>query len=217
MANTKTKPKHTEQGGRIIGNYNGYHPQKYGIVEEQKYELSDSMDDLTTILDMGIQALKVGNTAKYPETKEGLEELKAKTIGYFEYINEANSRNDVAQRVYPDIEGLCIYLRISRKTLLQYERDRGTEWKETIGQIKNVISACKKQLASSFKIPPILQIFDATNNFGYVNSNEFKLVAEPKPQNDRMTIDTEQLEQQIQESGLVWDEDKQEFVPIEGA
>ena len=44
--------------------------------------------------------------------------------------------------------------------------------------VKDGIMACKKQLASTHRMPPLIYIFDAVNNFGYHNATEFHLKAD---------------------------------------
>ena len=53
----------------------------------------------------------------------------------------------------------------------------------------------------------MVYVFDATNNHGYVNSNEFKLTA----QTEYVEKDTNALEREIVERGLVWNEETKEF------
>ena len=55
------------------------------------------------------------------------------------------------------------------------QKSRSEKWVTLIDQMKNGISACKKQLALNGQISPVMAIFDLTNNHGYVNSNEFKI------------------------------------------
>ena len=169
------KPKHDAFGGRYLNSYINYHPEKYGLPEE--ITPSESMDDLTVVLEMGLQSLKRG-FQRYPDTPEGLELLKSRASDYFRYITEANSREGTEVRVYPDIEGLSLFLGTTRKNLAEMERTRGQEWGDTIGLIKTTIVSAKKQLADNYKIPPVLAIFDQVNNFGYVNVSEYKLTTE---------------------------------------
>lgn len=197
------KAKHDEKGGRIIGRYNNYHPAEFGKPEH--YELSSvNVDDLTTVIDMSIQALQRG-TVKYENTSEGLEKLKTAAIEYFRYINEANSREDVETRVYPDVEGLCMFLGISRKRLFDYERERSEEWAEAISIIKTAISTAKKQLSSTFKIPPVLAIFDLANNHGYKNVSEFKIEA---TDNTKREVERQTTEQIAEGYGLTWNDEE---------
>lgn len=179
--------KHTPEGGRIL-DYTDYHPAEYG--KPEGYEVTNCVDDLQALVNLGIQSLKKGG-AKYPNTPEGLEMLKQGIIGYFQYIHDTNERLE-DKPVYPDIEGLCVYLRTNRQNLFNYEA-RGGEWAEVIGNAKGAIAAIKKQLGSTFKIPPILQIFDLTNNAGYVNSGEFRLKQETPPDTITPALDTKAI------------------------
>ena len=53
---------------------------------------------------------------------------------------------------------------------------------EIVGQMHNN-KISKSQLADHGKIPPMTWVFDATNNFDYYNTSEYKLVDEtPKEQ-----------------------------------
>lgn len=167
-----TRKNHTPQGGHIIGQ-TAYHAKDYG--KGEGYAITEGTDDLTALVNLGLQSLKRG-VARYPNTQEGLEALRQGILGYFQYINDHNQSTD-EKPVFPDVEGLCMFLRITRKTLSTYEA-RGGEWGELIGNAKTVITAVKKQLADTFRIPPILAIFDLCNNAGYVNSSEFRLSPE---------------------------------------
>ena len=182
-----TRKNHDSLGGHIL-DYKDYHPKDYG--KPEGYEITDNVDDLQALVNLSIQSLMRGG-AKYPNTPEGLEMLKQGIIGYFEYIRETNERLE-DRPVFPDVEGLTMYLRINRQTLLNYEA-RGGEWAEVIGNAKTNIAAIKKQLGSTFKIPPILQIFDLTNNAGYVNSTEFKLQQETPPDTTTPALDTREI------------------------
>ena len=169
------RQKHTEQGGRLLNSFQDYRPKDYGKPE---YEITNSIDDLQALVRLGIQTLKKGR-AKYENNDEGLELLKKGIVDYFRYIHDTNEGLE-EQKIYPDIEGLAMFLRIDRTTLFGYER-RGDEWRETIATAKTAITAVKKQLSSTYKIPPVLAIFDLANNSGYRNVAEFKLQQETPP------------------------------------
>ena len=128
------------------------------------------------------------------------------TISVKEAVNNINANPDLERKLIPDIENWCVFLGITRQTLFNYER-RGPEWYDCIQYYKNAISSVKKQLALNYKIPPMVYVFDATNNHGYVNSNEFKLTA----QTEYVEKDTNALEREIVERGLVWNEETKEF------
>lgn len=168
--------KHTPEGGRIIDGFADYRPKDYG--KPEAFEVTNSVDDLQALVRLSIQSLKKG-VAKYPNTPEGLEMLKQGIVDYFRYIHDTNE-GLAEQKVYPDIEGLALYLCIDRTTLFGYER-RGDDWREAIGIAKTAITTVKKQLGSTYKIPPVLQIFDLANNSGYKNVAEFKVQQETPP------------------------------------
>lgn len=169
-------------------------------------------DDMTAILDMAIEAstARVGRPAEYPYSRAGLDAFIDKTLEFFQYVNDINANPDLERKLIPDIESWGVFLGVTRQTIWAYEK-RGGEWKATIEYYKNAIAAVKKQLALNYKIPPMVYVFDATNNHGYVNSNEFKLT-QGKPE----TENKDNVDEQIRAAGLVWNEDLQEFEPMEG-
>jgi hypothetical protein len=73
-----------------------------------------------------------------------------------------------------------------------------------------MIASAKKQLALNGKIPPVLFMFDSANNHGYVNTNEYKITATSTVISSEQT----QLERDIVAQGLVWDDEKKDFIPI---
>ena len=70
-------------------------------------------------------------------------------------------------------------------------KTRGEKWVDLIDQMKNGISACKKQLALNGQISPVMAIFDLTNNHDYVNSNEFKINKSEEVENKQALTMTE--------------------------
>lgn len=169
-------------------------------------------DDMTAILNMAIDVSnsRMGRPAEYPYTTEGLDRFINKTIDYFEYVNTINANPELERKLIPDIENWAMFLGITRQTIWSYQQ-RGKEWRDMIDYYKNAIAAVKKQLAMNYKIPPMVYVFDATNNHGYVNSNEFKLT-----QSSPETEHKDNIDEQLKAAGLVWNEDLQEFEPMEG-
>lgn len=139
-----------------------------------------SMSDIGVILDMGIDAMR-GDGMKYENSREGLENFKAKVREYLAYIVERNAELEEIEgsvKLIPDVEGACLYLGICRQTFYNY-KGRSPEWEEAINLVTTILAATKKQLAFSFKMPPLLAVFDLCNNHGYINTSEFKLRTEP--------------------------------------
>lgn len=81
----------------------------------------------------------------------------------------------------------------SRNVLSQYGK-RNAEWREAVDTVRNAIATCKIQLASHFRIPPLVFVFDMTNNCSYFNTSEFRISTEP-PQDtaDTPRLSTEQI------------------------
>ena len=147
--------------------------------EEYKIEPSTLTGKL---LFQGIKALEESNgrslSAKYPNTAEGLEEFKRKSIAYLKSVMlECEDSDDLQNTPFPNVESWCAYLNITRMTLSNYVQ-RGESWADAIKQVKTVIVSVKSQLADHGKIPPMTWVFDATNNFNYFNTSEYKLVDE---------------------------------------
>ena len=136
-------------------------------------------DSLQAVTKLAVSSLKrnKGRLAKYENSDEGLKLFMQKSCDFFEYVNEINNDLDEQKRLIPDIEGLCLHLGIVRDTLSEYSR-RNEEWRNAIASVKQAISFAKKQLAFRGKIPPLIALFDLTNNHGYVSTSEFHLVAE---------------------------------------
>lgn len=171
--------------------------------------------DMTAIMQLTIDSCvsRVGRPAEFPSTREGLDSFVTKTIEFFDYVRMINENPDLKQKLIPDIENWAVYLGITRQTLFNYQR-RGGEWADTIEYFKGAIASVKKQLALNYKIPPVLAIFDFTNNHGYLNSSEFKVVSDTEPRNTEN--EEARLENEIRAAGLVWDEATKEFVPEYG-
>ena len=131
-------------------------------------------NDLTAILDLAISTAEKrrGRSATYPDTPQGLERFVDQSIEFFKYVNAINADESIQRKLIPDVESWTVFLGITRQTLLIYSR-RGGEWLETIEGFKNTICACKKQLSFSGKLPPLVTIFDLTNNHHYLNTSTF--------------------------------------------
>ena len=158
----------------------------------RRFEVAEiDKNDLEAVLDMGLASLK-GRKAKYPDTEEGLELFKETTYEYFEYVQSCNKQEDREHKLIPDIESWAVFLGITRMTLLTYEKTRDQEWQDFIARGKDLITAAKKQLIFRQKIPAVIGIFDLTNNSGYLNASEFKLVPDMQA-HKKATLTAEQL------------------------
>lgn len=135
-------------------------------------------DDLTASVEMIIESLDrhKSNKAKYDASETGLKRFQEETEQYFRHILKVNAdKPEESHNLIPSVEAWCLYVGISRVTLMKY-RQRGGEWEEYIERIKNGIISVKLQLTSTGKLPAIIYMFDACNNGNaYYNTGEYKL------------------------------------------
>lgn len=136
-------------------------------------------DDLQAITTLAVTCLKEhkGVPAKYPNSPQGLDDFMQRSQSFFEYCNEINADLEPEKRIIPDIENWCLYLGIVRSTLHEYGK-RSETWRNAIDMVKTAIMSAKKQLAMRGKIPQMIAVFDWCNNHAYINTSEFRLVAE---------------------------------------
>lgn len=169
--------------------------------------------DLTASLDLALFSLKrtQGRPFKYEPTEEGLKRFTQESIDFLDYCNEVNKDLEEGQKLIPDIEAWAVYLGTTRMTIFEYEK-RGGEWAKTINYFKNIIAQGKKELALNGKMAPVLYMFDSANNHNYINTNEFKITATSTVINSEQS----QIEQEITNNGLVWDDQEKRFVPVTG-
>lgn len=147
--------------------------------------------EIAATLNASIRAFKQGIVA-YEDSQEGLERFRKDSENYLTYVqatNESAAKNNAGGGgAIPDVEAWAAHLGITRMTISRYER-RGGDWETTIANMKGIITACKKQLAFTGKMPPVLAIFDLTNNSDYVNASEFRLSAETAPEAKQITAE----------------------------
>lgn len=167
-------------------------------------------DAMQTVLQNGIDTINrqiIGQQPTYPNTPEGLTAFQERTAEYFETIRNHNANLDEGQRgMIADIEGWCIFCGISRVTLMHYGR-RGGAWASFIELAKDTIAAAKKAAANDFRTPPVFTIFDLKCNHGYVEKSELKLTT------DARTEEAEALQDAADEAGLIWDQERGEYIP----
>ena len=175
--------------------------------------LSATGNDLAEISDFIASSLKSsgGKPSQYPDTPQGLEHFRQRSIEFFEHLAAVNEGKEVEQAVFADIELWAAFLGVTRQAIWYYER-RGNDWRDTIQMFKNAIAALKKQAGLHYKIPPMVMAFDFCNNHGYVNTSEFKITTEPLTKDEMERKDIDEL---IKENGLRWNEDTKSFEPRE--
>lgn len=159
-------------------------------------DIAETMDgdELDAILDVSMQGLAKardrGSQPLYSNSADGLEDFKRDSERYLAYVRDVNRTPTEGGklRLVPDIESWAAFLGVTRYMIAGYEK-RGADWKAAIQAVKGIITACKKQLAFTGKMPPVLAIFDLTNNSDYVNASEFRLSAEATPEAKQITAE----------------------------
>ena len=143
------------------------------------YELLTAADNPTTaLIDLAIESLQ-GRPPKYSNDDDGLQLFQDRTVAYFRHLKAVNENADTGQLLLPDIESWAGFLQITRQTIWHY-RQRGDAWENYIDRVKTIILAQRKDAATRFKCPPMVYVFDAVNNFDYVNTNQIQLTTEVK-------------------------------------
>lgn len=109
----------------------------------------------------------------------------------------------------PSVEGLALALGTSRQVLWNWEQDSNSKAGQIISRAKLLINALLTDFTLNGKINFAYSIWLQKNHFGYSDTKTVELV----PKSDPSSIP---LEQQIEDAGLVWDDETGEFVPGKG-
>lgn len=164
---------------------NGVRKNDYRRFKEGRDYEKQTGPDMVTLCDMMSRGIfgeeetaerergKGGRPRKY-ETAEELQEGIKK---YLLYIAEKNA---AGVALIPDVEGLALFLGVSRSTLYEWQNSRPGEFSDTLKRTLNAIAAAKKQLALMGKIPPLVFATDFNNNHGYTQQQNIEITAARK-------------------------------------
>lgn len=164
---------------------NGVRKNDYRRFKEGRDYEKQTGPDMVTLCDMMSRGIfgeeeteerekgKGGRPRKY-ETSEELQEGIKK---YLVYIAEKNA---AGVALIPDVEGLALFLGVSRSTLYEWQNSRPGEFSDTLKRTLNAIAAAKKQLALMGKIPPLVFATDFNNNHGYTQQQNIEITAARK-------------------------------------
>jgi hypothetical protein len=114
---------------------------------------------------------KGGRPRKYPK----LEDMQKKINEYFNYCDSkkeviaTDNSTKVIAKPYT-VTGLCLFLDITRDTLLEYEKLEG--FSDTIKKAKNKIENYVEENSLVGKLNPTVSIFNLKNNFGWKDRTE---------------------------------------------
>lgn len=157
--------------------------------------LQTEPSDLQGICKFAIESLQRNNgrNAKYGNDEQERQRFLDDCVEYFNYLYDGNVGKDQEQMLIPSVESLCLFLGLTRTTLFNYCK-RSPEWNETVNMVRNAIATARVELASHYKIPPLVHLFDLCNNHPqYHNTSEFKISAEPKQETETPRISMSEL------------------------
>lgn len=133
-------------------------------------------------------------------SKREPEKVEERLNYYFSYCTENG--------VKPSVEGMSLCLGVSRQSLWEWENDTGSKAGQLVARAKELINSLLTTWTMNGKINAVYTIWLQKNNSGYSDTKTLEI----KPQTEPHNIS---LEQQIEESGLVWDEQLEEYVPAD--
>lgn len=135
-----------------------------------------------------------------PVRKNEPEEIRKRLDYFFEYCTDYD--------VKPSVEGMALCLGVTRQCLWAWESDQNSEAGRLVWRAKAVINTLLTTWTLDGKISPVTTIWLQKNNFGYSDAKTLEI---KPPQMGRPAIS---LEEQLKESGLVWDVEREEYVPV---
>lgn len=133
-------------------------------------------------------------------SKREPEKVKERLDYYFQYCSDNG--------IKPSVESMSLCLGVSRQSLWEWENDTGSKSGQLVARAKELINGLLTTWTMNGKINAVYTIWLQKNNSGYSDSK----VLEIKPQTE---LHTTSLEEQIEEFGLVWDEQLEEYIPAD--
>ena len=148
-------------------------PDEARLMMFKKYQLPADyspvgVNDIADALGQ-IRAVSRGSGAYHslPKFASGAE-LMGAIDAYWDFIYRVNTDG---RKIYPDVEGLASFLRVSRSTLMAWKRgETNREFVPIIETTLNDIASVKKQLALGGNLPPLIYLNDMQNNHGYLSN-----------------------------------------------
>lgn len=135
-----------------------------------------------------------------PVKKREPEGVEERLNFYFQYCTENG--------IKPSVEAMALALGVSRQCIWEWEQDTGSKSGQLVARAKELINSLLTTWTMNGKINAVYTIWLQKNNSGYSDTKTLEI----KPQTEPQRIS---LEQQIEESGLVWDEQLEEYVPAD--
>lgn len=133
-----------------------------------------------------------------PVKKREPEGVEERLSYYFKYCADNG--------IKPSVESMSLSLGISRQSIWEWEQDTGSKAGQLVARAKELINSLLTTWTINGKINAVYTIWLQKNNSGYSDTKTLEI----KPQTEPHHIS---LEEQIEESGLVWDEVREEYIP----
>lgn len=137
------------------------------VVTMEEIEVMDE-NEVDVVIDTIMRQARDGTHPKYAN----IQALQAALDGYWKSIMEKRRRGI---DIYPDVEGVCAYLGVSRSTMGRWKNQNVNGFGATIEQLYTNIAAVKKQIAMHGNMPPLIFMADFNNNHDYVNTSKMEV------------------------------------------
>lgn len=135
-----------------------------------------------------------------PVSKNEPEKVKERLDHYFQFCSDNGIKCSV--------EGMVLSTGRSRQTLWEWENDPKSKSGELVRRAKEAINAMLVQWAMDSKLPFPYAIWLQKNHYQYTENKVLEIKTATEPQHLS-------IEEQIEQSGLVWDAELEEFVPTD--
>lgn len=153
--------------------------------------------------EMGLRINFFNELRQLPPVRKNDTEMVQERVGwYFQFCEKRDLK--------PSVEGLALALGTTRQTLWNWEQDSASKAGQIVTRAKLLINALLTDFTLNGKISFPYTIWLQKNYFGYDDSKKVELVS------NQTTSEAISLEQQVEEAGLVWDVELEEFVPMKG-
>ena len=160
-------------------------PDDYSPVGQN--DIADALGQIRIVSRGGVRPYVI------PKFGSGAELLGA-IDAYWDFIYRVNSDG---RKIYPDVEGLASFLRVSRNTLMSWRRgETNREFAPVIETALNDIASVKKQLALGGNLPPLIYLNDMQNNHGYLSNTsrvDVDVAVRREPDDPQKLIDAARL------------------------
>lgn len=136
-----------------------------------------------------------------PVSKSDPEGVRERLNYYFNYCGDYG--------VKPSVEGMCLTLGVSRQGIWKWENDEKSKAGEYVRRAKDLINTLLTTWGMNGKVNAVYAIWLQKNNFSYSDTKTLE-IKQAEPERHSLS----DLEEQLAEAGLVWDEQKREYVSV---